>query len=52
MLEHLINLEQRIKDLETRIAWLEDRVGPDMDEMAEWFAKQNQLELPVEEPVW
>ena len=52
MLEHLINLEQRIKDLEARIGWLEEQVNPDMESMEEHFARMNQIEIPVKEPNW
>ena len=45
-------LEQRIKDLEARIGWLEEQVNPDMESMEEYFARMNQIEIPVEEPIW
>jgi len=45
-------LEQRIKDLEARIGWLEEQVNPDMESMEEYFARMNQIELQVEEPIW
>ena len=45
-------LEQRIQDLEARIGWLEEQVHPDMESMEEYFARMNQIEIPVEEPIW
>ena len=45
-------LEQRIRNLEARIGWLEEQVNPDMESMEEYFARMNQMELPVEEPIW
>ena len=45
-------LEGRIKELEARIGWLEEQVYPDMESMEEYFARMNQIEIPVEEPVW
>ena len=45
-------LEGRIKELEARIGWLEEQVHPDMESMEDYFARVNQIELPVEEPIW
>ena len=45
-------LEERIKELEARIGWLEEQVNPDMESMEEYFTRMNQMELPVEEPIW
>ena len=45
-------LEGRIKDLEARIGWLEEQVNPDMESMEEYFVRMNQIEVPVETPIW